>query len=163
MPLYQRVAYMATELEVLAHSRYADHLRRRRPDLLDGAYDPGFARHGVRYDDERIGEIAAWCRVWTEGMFTPVYEARMSARAAESATSVVEATELIRRYRFATFTLMAGLTTTLIPETEAALPAPLASAIADPSLALRELAETVLPPGAIANFDLVLRDQRRNA
>jgi hypothetical protein len=58
-------------LEVLAHSRYAEQLRKRHPELLDGAYDASFARHGVRYRDERISELAGWCRVWTEGCSSP--------------------------------------------------------------------------------------------
>lgn len=60
-PIFAHVAYMATELEILARSRYADHLHRKHPDLLDGTYDPGFARYGARYADPRVGEVAAWC------------------------------------------------------------------------------------------------------
>ncbi|MBL4844323.1 MAG: hypothetical protein JKY65_02250 [Planctomycetes bacterium] len=111
-PVYQHVAYMATELEVLANSRYADYLHRKRPDLLDG-YDPAFCRFGTRYD-QGVGEIASWCRVWTEGMFTPVYQARMAARSAGPG-GAAESEALVRRYRDATFALLVALTRQLFP------------------------------------------------
>ena len=162
MPLYRYVAYMATELEVLAHSRYADHLRRRRPDLLDGDYDPSFARHGVRYDDERIAEIANWCRVWTEAMFTPVYEARMTARTASADSSAVE---LVTRYRDATFTLLVQLTRALLPELDEQLAGvPMRHELlvdGPPHELLAGLAEATLP-GRNPQFDLRLLGQRRN-
>lgn len=165
VPLFQHVAYMATELEVLAHSRYADHLRRRHADLLDGEYDPSFARYGVHYRDERIGRLAGWCRVWTEGMFTPVYEARMKARASEAPLAAVEAVELVSRYRTATFKLLASTTALLVPELREQLELVLAEyelpACADPRDWLEHLACQVLQEGPPVPFDLALRDQRR--
>lgn len=165
VPLYQHVAYMATELEVLAHSRYADHLRRRHPELLDGAFDPSFARHGVRYRDARIGEIAGWSRVWTEGMFVPVYEARMAARASDDPTVAQEANRLVARYRHATFGLLLGLATRLLPDVATRLDALLARhAIPsgdDPEEWLADLASATLPGRRVTDFDVRLRSQRR--
>ncbi|MFJ6392834.1 B12-binding domain-containing radical SAM protein [Streptomyces sp. NPDC091972] len=165
VPLFQHVAYMATELEVLAHSRYADSLRRRHPDLLDGAYDPSFARYGVHYRDPRIGELAGWCRVWTEGMFTPVYEARMTARASEDPSSAEVAVDLVARYRTATFSLLASMTAQLLPELKEPL-GPLFDEYAMPSCEnprewLDHLAQQTLPEQPPVAFDLELRDQRR--
>ncbi|MFE7935691.1 hypothetical protein ACFU6S_44630, partial [Streptomyces sp. NPDC057456] len=165
VPLFQNVAYMATELEVLAHSRYADHLRRRHPNLLDGAYDPSFARYGVRYRDERIGELAGWCRVWTEGMFTPVYEARMKARASEDPSDAGAAIDLVARYRTATFSLLASTTALLLPELNERLDRVFQEYLLppcdDPREWLNHLARQTLPEWPPVTFDLELRDQRR--
>jgi hypothetical protein len=165
VPLFQHVAYMATELEVLAHSRYADHLRRRHPDLLDGAYDPSFARYGVRYRDERISDLAGWCRVWTEGMFTPVYEARMTARASENPAFAQEAVDLVARYRRATFSLLSSMTLLLLPELKEQLGMALEDYIlppcGSPSEWLDYLAQQTLPNQPAVAFDLGIRDHRR--
>jgi hypothetical protein len=116
IPLYQRVSYMATELEVLTRSRYADRLRRTHPELLTGRIDPNFARYEAVYRDERISEIVGWCRMWTEGMFTPIYAARMKSRAAKDPEVIAHAMELVTRYRDATFALLVGLTSKLLDE-----------------------------------------------
>jgi len=121
VPLYRHVAYMATELEVLAYSRYAALLQRRHPDLLDGSRDPNFARHGVTYANPGVGAVAAWCRVWAEGMFTPVYQARMALRVAPSPEQVSASAALVLRHRDATFALLLALTVTLLPQTTAQL------------------------------------------
>lgn len=161
--LYQRVAYMATELEVLAHSRYAAMLRRRHPHLT-GHYDPSFARYNTTYADPRIGAVAAWCRVWTEGMFTAIYEARMQARSTSDATVAARAHALIERYRDATFTLLLEASRTLLPETRSKLDH-LATHTAlhdQPSpLWLQDLATSVLGPDTPVPFDLALLDGRR--
>ncbi|MEU6997291.1 hypothetical protein [Nonomuraea sp. NPDC046570] len=166
IPLYRYVSYMATELEVLAHSRYADHLRRLHPDLLDGAYDSSFARHGVRYRDGRIEDIAGWCRVWTEGMFTPVYEARMTARASGKPADAVAAAELVTRYRDATFSLLVGLTRTRLPEFSdefTSLPTSYElSAGKDTGEWLDELVAETLPGSPPVHFDMQLRGRRRD-
>jgi len=163
--LYHHVAYMATELEVLAHSRYADHLHRKHPELLDGDYDPGFARYGTRYRDIRIGDIAGWCRVWTEGMFAPVYEARMTARTADHPSTVQEAAQLVARYRDATFSLILNLTARILPETDARL-APLLRryelpGASDPVEWLDALARRALPEPTRVEFDRMLVAKRR--
>lgn len=151
-PVFQHVAYMATELEVLKHSRYADMLRRRRPDLLHD-YDPSFCRYSATYADPVIEQIAGWCRVWTEGMFAPVYEARMTVRTS-TAGSAESASELVRRYRAATFDLLSVLTAQLTgSETTTAHP------YLEPPALLTALAALVLPDGAV--FDLDQRDRRR--
>lgn len=163
-PLYQHVAYMATELEILAHSRYESRLRRRDPELLDGTYDPGFARYGVTYRDPLVSETAGWCRVWTEGMFAPVYEARMAARARGTHAPADAATSLVARYRDATFALLIGLTALLMPGTavEAQTP-PGCPALSgdDPVRWLGALARATLPDGPEVTFDLALRVRRR--
>jgi len=166
VPLYQRVAYMATELEVLAQSRYAKNLFKNHPHLLDGSYDPGFTRFGVRYADARVGDIAGWCRVWTEGMFTPVYEARMAARAStHRSAGAGPAAYLVARYRDATFTLLTRLSEELAPTIRTRLShladrcLPLTGAA--PELWLHELAKATLPAGRNVSFDLSLRGHRR--
>jgi hypothetical protein len=165
IPLYQHVAYMATELEVLAHSRYADHLRRRHPELLDGQFDSSFARYGVHYRDARIGEIAGWCRVWTEGMFAPVYEARMTARSSGSPDDAVGAAGLVGRYREATFALLVALTRHLLPEVRQDL-AQVATDISPcgdaPRAWFDDLVGFTLRAGPSPAFDLALRGRRRD-
>jgi radical SAM superfamily enzyme YgiQ (UPF0313 family) len=165
-PLYRHVAYMATELEVLARSRYADQLHRRHPDLLDGTYDASFARYGVQYRDDRVGDVAGWCRVWTEGMFVPVYQARMMARAAGTTTSAHEAVALVSRYRDATFALLVGLSSALLPEVATRLTTlPVAYELSDrddPLAWMRDLAARVRPGPPTAEFDARLRGLRRD-
>jgi hypothetical protein len=51
-------------------------------------------------------------------MFVPVYEARMTARASDDPRAAVQATELVARYREASFTLLVGLTARLLPEVD---------------------------------------------
>lgn len=165
VPLFQHVAYMATELEVLAHSRYADMLRRRHPHLLTGYYDPSFARFEVRYKDAGIGNVAGWCRVWTEGMFPPVYESRMEARSSSDESAVSGAKALVERYREATFALLVEASWTLVPDTRTALkhlvrPEPSPS---PPSMfRLAELAQSVLGPDSPVTFDESLLRHRRS-
>jgi hypothetical protein len=139
VPLYRHVAYMATELEVLARSRYAALLQRRHPDLLDGSRDPNFARHGVTYADRAVGAVAAWCRVWAEGMFTPVYQARMALRSAPGPEQASASAALVIRHRDATFALLLALTGALLPRTTAQL----ATVLPPPGLAA-----VTLPPDA---------------
>jgi hypothetical protein len=160
-PIFAHVAYMATELEILARSRYADHLHRKHPDLLDGTYDPGFARYGARYADPRVGEVAAWCRVWTEGMFAAVYEARMTARSAGPG-GAVEAETLVRRYRQTTFGLIVALTADLLPE----VPLPITDGPAvhahDPLPLLEELAIAVVASATRSAFDPGFLERHRD-
>src|SRR5262249_18515195 len=162
IPIYQRVAYMATELEVLTHSRYAAALRRSRPELL-GDIDPNFARYGATYDDLRIGEIVGWSRVWTEGMFVPIYEARMHARAAEDAGAAL-GRDTVARYREATFAYLVALAAQFLPEfAPAILPAAPASVELrrnDPEGWLYQLAHWTMPEGDVI-FDLSLRTRGR--
>ncbi|MCD0453354.1 hypothetical protein LO762_29855 [Actinocorallia sp. API 0066] len=152
-PVFQHVAYMATELEVLKNSRYADMLCRRRPDLLHG-YDPSFCRYSSAYADPIVEEMAGWCRVWTEGMFAPVYEARMAVRSSVADSPSGEAGELVRRYRAATFDLLRTLTAQLTGSKTAT-----ETADVEPSALLAALAARVLPDGAA--FDLDQRYRRR--
>ncbi|MBO2461763.1 B12-binding domain-containing radical SAM protein [Actinomadura violacea] len=158
-PLYQHVAYMATELEVLANSRYADSLQRRHPDLIDG-YDSAFARYTTRYTDPAIDELAGWCRVWTEGMFAPVYQARMSIRSSGPGRAD-HAQTLVRRYRDATFTLLLAVTARLLPAL--AIPGPPGGCerarARDPLALLTQLSAQVL--GQPISFDPSLRERRR--
>ncbi|GAA2451782.1 hypothetical protein GCM10010191_82530 [Actinomadura vinacea] len=156
-PVYRRVAYMATELEVLANSRYADHLRRRHPDLLED-YDPAFCRFGARYADERVGAVASWCRVWTEGMFTPVYAARMAARSAGPG-GAADAEALVRRYRDATFGLLCELTRRHLPDVGIPDGQPVPGTADEPSL-LEALSESVT--GSPATFDLTHLERHRD-
>lgn len=90
--LFFNVAYLATELEVLRDSAYIRVLKRYGIDARDYPYDPEFCRYQVPYADEAVGWIAGWARVWTEGMFVPVYKARMQARVdgSSGARSIVQ-------------------------------------------------------------------------
>lgn len=166
VPLYRHVAYMATEMEVLAHSRYASRLRRRNPELLTGEYDAGFARFGVKYMDHRIGLIADWCRVWTEGMFTPVYEARMRSRAALSRVESEDQANLVLKYRDATFLLLSHLASRYLPSVSDRF-MPFVPQFDfdgdDPMVWLEQLASTVLADGAKVSFKLEFLDSRRDA
>ncbi|MFG2245804.1 B12-binding domain-containing radical SAM protein [Spirillospora sp. NPDC048823] len=157
-PVYRHVAYMATELEVLANSRYADHLHRRHPELLDG-YDPAFCRFGAHYAHGAIERIAGWCRVWTEGMFTPVYQARMAARSA-GIGEAAEAKALVRRYRDATFALLVTLTDRFLPGLKVPQGFALAKAPSD-ELALLT-AESVKVTGHPVTFNPSLLERRRD-
>ncbi|MFV2178023.1 B12-binding domain-containing radical SAM protein [Actinomadura sp. LOL_016] len=157
-PVYRHVAYMATELEVLANSRYADHLHRRHPHLMDG-FDPAFCRFGARYAHDAIATIAGWCRVWTEGMFTPIYQARMAARSTAHG-GAVDAEALIRRYRDATFALLVTLTGRHLPD----LKLPEIQGPADISSDEITLltAESVKVTGKPVTFDTSLLGRRRD-
>ncbi|MEU8804762.1 hypothetical protein [Spirillospora sp. NPDC048819] len=157
-PLYRHVAYMATELEVLANSRYADHLHRRHPELLDG-YDPAFCRFGAHYAHGGIETIAGWCRVWTEGMFTPVYQARMAARSAGTGEAA-EAKALVRRYRDATFALLVTLTDRFLPGLNLPQGFALAKAPSDEPALLT--AESLKVTGHPITFDPSLLERRRD-
>jgi len=120
-PLYTQVAYMATELEVLAQSSYAAYLQRRHPELLDGSFDPNFARFGTHYQDRRIAEVAGWCRVWTEGMFSIAYQARMIARGSHDREVVLASSRWVGEYRAVTFGILLSLARAWMPEIEEAL------------------------------------------
>ncbi|MFI0354259.1 B12-binding domain-containing radical SAM protein [Actinomadura sp. 9N407] len=157
-PVYQHVAYMATELEVLANSRYADHLHRRHPDLLD-EYNPAFCRFEARYAHKQIEQIAGWCRVWTEGMFTTVYQARMAARSAGPG-GATDATELVRRYRDATFTLLVTLTDRFLPGLR--LPRQFVTPTAPADVMALLVAESVKVTGRPLTFDTGLLERHRD-
>jgi radical SAM superfamily enzyme YgiQ (UPF0313 family) len=117
-PIFRSVAYMATELEVFAGSDLATRLRLQNSSLIK-SYDSSFARYHYDFADPRIGQIAAWCRVWTEGTFAPVYRIRVLSRAERSQGMIYKAT--IRRYREATFALLFCLTTKLLSPNAALL------------------------------------------
>jgi len=68
-----------------------------------------FARDEVYYQDRRIGEIAGWCRVWTEGMFVPIYKARMKARTSDNPKLDILSRRACDRYRDATFALLVAV------------------------------------------------------
>jgi len=102
-PLFTRVAYMATELEVFAGSTMAARLKAHFPELVRD-YDASFARFRCDYNDSHIGRIASWCRVWTEGTFAAVYRMRLSSRTNPALRHIFRAA--IRSYREATFALL---------------------------------------------------------
>jgi hypothetical protein len=105
--IFNRVAYMATELELFANSAYFKRLSFTHPRLI-GAYDGSFARYDYSYQDPVIGQIASWCRVWTEGTFRAIYKMRLASRALRSESTPLQ--EVIGRYRAATFSLLLSLT-----------------------------------------------------
>lgn len=113
-PVYESVAYMATELELLATSTYLTLLRRRAPALI-GEFDPSFGRLAYEYDDPRIGEVAAHCRVWTEGTFRSVYRVRLASR---SLSGHAPFRDVVRRHRAATYSLLVSLTAHFLDEDE---------------------------------------------
>lgn len=166
IPIFQQVAYMATEMEVLRHSRYAERLRRSHLDLLTGEVDPNFARIGALYRDERISEIAGWCRVWTEGMFSPVYEARMAARSSTDPSAIAESRALVSRYREATFGLLVSVSMWHLEEIrddlDPLLPASASLELPDHEL-MNQMAEFTLGVKAPVRFDLGVRSTRRIA
>jgi len=102
-PLFARVAYMATELEVFAGSTMSGHLKAHFPWLVR-EYDASFARFRCDYNDVHIGRIASWCRVWTEGTFAAVYRMRLSSRTDPAVRRIFRTA--IRKYREATFALL---------------------------------------------------------
>jgi hypothetical protein len=109
-PVFSRVAYMATELELFASSSIASTLKSSHPELI-GEYESSFARYRYRYEDRRIGQIAAWCRVWTEGTFRPIYRMRLSSRTGTADSKAYR--QVIRRHREATFALLLALASRL--------------------------------------------------
>jgi hypothetical protein len=106
-PIFSRVAYMATELELFANSPFLKMLQNTSPRLI-GKYDSAFTRFGYSYQDHAVGEIANWCRVWTEGTFKPIYKMRLAARTLNFKQNPYG--EIINRYRKATFALLVSLT-----------------------------------------------------
>jgi hypothetical protein len=110
--VFTRVAYMATELELFASSPLARKLKSSHPELI-GEYDSSFARYRYSYADPRIGHIAAWCRVWTEGTFKPIYRMRLSSRTVGGRANPYQ--QVIRRHREATFALLLALAARLSP------------------------------------------------
>lgn len=113
-PLYRRVSYMATELEVLHGGRYSEMLQERHHDLLTGDYDTNFARYSTRYLYPAIDQIAGWCRTWTEAAFAPIYLARLQVR--NGGSPAANAQELVLTYREVTFSLLVDLCRTLLPQ-----------------------------------------------
>jgi hypothetical protein len=109
-PVFTRVAYMSTELEMFASGPYAQALRANHPELI-GNYDASFARHDYKYKNPKIGNVASWCRVWTEGTFVPVYRLRLLSRNNPSGSSGYQS--LIGRYRGASFALLAAMSSSL--------------------------------------------------
>jgi hypothetical protein len=112
-PVYSRVAYIATELEVLGSSPYARMLVRRYPHLV-GRYDGSFGRFEYKYLDARLEPIAGWCRVWTEGAFPAIYRLRLLGRSGEPLPP--SATNVVAKYRVASFALLVGLAIQCLPE-----------------------------------------------
>src|SRR6266850_2395362 len=106
-PIFNHIAYMATELELFANSSFFRRLSYAHPHLL-GQYDSSFARYDYSYQDPTVGEIASWCRVWTEGTFKPVYRIRLASRALKGSSTPFHS--IIRKYREATFNLLLALT-----------------------------------------------------
>jgi hypothetical protein len=98
-------------------------------------------------------------------MFTPVYEARMTARAAGRGAATA-ATDLVARYRDATFTLLVRLTLRFLPELAADLHPHLVRAERDapgtPEQWLSDLSRQTLPDRPPAEFDTRLRSVRRD-
>lgn len=111
-PVFSRVAYMATELELFAKSPFLRLLSRAHPELV-GEYDSTFARYDYSYEDPMVGHVAAWCRVWTEATFRPVYRLRLAGRTLNGLASPYQ--NVIRRYREATFALLLALTGRFVP------------------------------------------------
>ena len=109
-PVFTRVAYMSTELEMFASGPYAQAFRVNYPELI-GSYDASFARHDFKYRNPKIGSIASWCRVWTEGTFVPIYRLRLLSRNNPSSSSAYQS--LIGRYRGASFALLAAMASSL--------------------------------------------------
>ena len=112
-PIYAGVAYLATELELLVSSTYLARLRENHPTLI-GAYDASFARYDYEFLDPAVAEIAAWSRVWTEGTFQPIYQARLQLRSGAVRDSFL--TNLVRRHRVGTFALMLSLGLTFVDD-----------------------------------------------
>jgi hypothetical protein len=106
-PVFSRVAYMATELELFVNSPFVKLLRDAAPELL-GNYDSAFARFNYSYRDSSIAQVAGWCRVWTEGTFVPIYKLRLAARIAHA--DDCHRNDVVERYRTATFALLTSLT-----------------------------------------------------
>lgn len=102
-PLYNRVSYMATELEVLASSPYLKMVQNKHPELLTGEFDERFARFGVKYLDPVVEKVVNTCRFWTETIFPIVYKQRLIVR---SNPGDIEAANFVMRYRTATFELL---------------------------------------------------------
>jgi hypothetical protein len=123
-PLFSRVAYLATELEVLIGSSYARMLTQNHPSLLTGVTDANFARLRVKYADPGIGSIADVCRCWTEGMFLAVYRERMKLRT-EGLREGGTSQRFLSSYRAATIELLELLSSAYLgtpPPSQAAGP-----------------------------------------
>jgi len=106
IPVFMKVAYMATELELFANSPFKKLLDHGHPELLRD-YDAGFARYNYSFRDPLVSQIADWCRVWTEGTFKSIYRIRLAIR---SATTPRETSaQIVGRYRQATFALLSTL------------------------------------------------------
>jgi hypothetical protein len=114
-PLFLRVAYMATELEVFANSAFLRLMRSKAEELV-GEYDSSFARYNCRYADQLVGQVAGWCRVWTEGTFEEVYRVRVALRTGKEQGT--QAGRFVDSYRAATFGLLVTLLLRLFPHSE---------------------------------------------
>ncbi len=112
-PIYSRVAYMATELEVFGNSAFLRLLQRAAPQLV-GDFNCAFARHDCSYLDPGIGAVAGWCRVWTEGTFEEIYRARLALRTADEGSQ--QSRMLVENHRRATFGLLVALAARFCPE-----------------------------------------------
>jgi hypothetical protein len=106
-PVFTRVAYMATELELFINSPFLRLLQKTAPELI-GEFDPGFARYTYSYRDPDVGHVANLCRVWTEGAFEVIYRMRLAARSARVSDNPFGS--LIDRYRIASYGLLLSLT-----------------------------------------------------
>ncbi len=106
IPVFMRVAYMATELELFANSPFKKMLANGYPELLR-SYDVEFARYNYCFRDPVIGHIASLCRVWTEGTFNPIYRIRLASRSAQKPLERYD--PIVRKYRHATFALLLTL------------------------------------------------------
>jgi hypothetical protein len=104
------VAYMATELELFVNSPFLRLLQNTAPHLVRD-YDAAFARYGYSYADAFVGEVASYCRVWTEGAFPVVYRMRLAGRAARNAENPYR--KIVDRYKIATYGLLLSLTCAL--------------------------------------------------
>lgn len=107
-PIFARVAYMATELEMFSNSPYFKRLAITHPGLV-GEYESSFSRYDYSYQDPVISSIATWCRVWTESTFRPMYRMRLASRTIKN-TSSNPFSAVVHRYREATYGLLLILT-----------------------------------------------------
>jgi len=113
-PVFLRVAYMATELELFVNSPFLRLLRNFAPDLV-GTYNTNFARYNYTYLNANISHIANICRVWTEGVFEPIYRMRIAVRSVGVNQKVYG--NVINRYKKATYGLLLTLAYNLCQNT----------------------------------------------
>lgn len=145
-PVFAKVAYMATELEVLEKSRYLSMLRKRFPQLI-GGFDFNFLRYEVAYLDPKIAEIAGTCRIWTEGTFAAMYELRLSQRAGGTSSGGNGA---VLRHRYASYWVLVQAVAAVAPDRRAEVVEILSDAMEGAGDGLGDLA---VAPGSTSLVD----------